>query len=136
MIAAAVALTACQSGSAQDCKVRDQQAPQCLERFRGKSDREILLGCFPFSQPQRISGAWVSGFETNEFYEGEQASPALINKETGDTELEIDGVGRAGPHPTVFQIEFIGWRSQCDMGLPHHIIIVDRVISKQDRSAG
>ena len=96
----------------------------------------MLLGCFPFSQPQRISGAWVSGFETNEFYEGERASRSLINKQIGHTELEIGNVAPVGPYPTVFQMEFIGRRSQCDMGSPRHIIIVDQVISRQERGAG
>jgi hypothetical protein len=126
---AAVGLAACQSGSAKDCNIPKEEGLRCLERYRCRSDRELLLGCFPFSQPERISGAWVSGFETNEFYEGEKASPSLVNKRIGDTELELGDDGPAGPYPIVSDMVFLGRRSQCEMAPSRHIIIVDQIIS-------
>jgi hypothetical protein len=134
-LVALMALGACNSGPPANCKVAGEQAMQCIERYSGKSDDDMLPGCFPFSKPERIFGAWVSGFETNEFYEGEQASPALVNKHGGHTELELEDVGSTGPFPVVFDMEFIGRRSQCDMGVPRHIILVDQLISRQERSA-
>jgi hypothetical protein len=134
MLVAALALGSCQPGPPQDCKVAAEQAMRCMEVYRGKSNREMLLGCFPFSSPERIAGAWVTGFETNEFYEREQASPALIHKRVGDTELHIEGES-APATPTVFQMEFLGRRSQCATGFPRHIILLDRVISKKASTA-
>jgi len=105
---------------------------ECIHGYDNKPDREMLLGCFPFSSPERIKGAWVHGFETNEFYEGSVASPALINKSVGDTELEIDEADRPVSLPKVFQLDFVGRRSRCDMGFPRHIIIVDRINARHE----
>lgn len=131
-ILALVTLSGCSVEPPQDCKVAFKQGFQCTERYRGKSDREMLLACIPFTKPERITGAWVHGFETNEFYEGESASAALIGKRIGDTELEIEGADRLGPSRRLFQMDFIGRRSRCDMGFPRHIIIVERIKSQRE----
>ena len=135
VVISAFALASCSSDPPRDCEVASKQALQCLERFRGKTDRELLLGCFPFSLPQRVAGAWVSGFETNEFYEGKKASPSLIHKAVGDTGLQFQMMENHGPSIRVYQIEFVGRRSQCEMGFPHHTIVVDRVISQAEAEA-
>lgn len=132
IISGAIALTSCNGGPPQDCKVVRHDAPTCIQRFSGQADRELLLGCFPFSKPARITGTWVHGFEINEFYEGQHASPAPINKKIANTELEIDTADRVGPFPKVFQMDFVGRRSQCDMGIPNHIIIVDRIFARRE----
>lgn len=92
----------------------------------------MLLGCFPFSKPERITGAWVAGFETNEFYEGEPASASLVNRRVGDTQLAIEIPVRSGPFLQMYQLDFVGRRSLCDMGFPKHIIVVDRIISRRE----
>lgn len=115
----------------QNCKVAEKQAFQCLERNGGKSHREMLLACLPFSKPERISGAWVFGFETNHFFEGEQAS--LEHKgRTSTTKLEPGLELGLDTRPKPYQVEVVGRRSQCDMGFPRNIILVDRVIAKQE----
>ncbi len=129
-ISAAFAVAACQAGPPRDCEVAGKQGLECIERYRGKSDSKMLLGCFPFSKPERIAGAWAHGFETNEFYEGQRASASLVNKGVGETQLQIEGVQSGGPAVRVYQIEVIGRRSRCDMGFPHHIIVVEKVVSK------
>lgn len=116
----------------QDCKIAEKQAFQCLERNAGKSDRELLLACFPFSKAERVTGAWVFGFETNYFFEGEQASLEHLNGRTSTTELEPGLELGLDTRPKPYQVEFVGRRSQCDMGFPRNIILVDRVISKQE----
>jgi hypothetical protein len=108
-----------------------------MERFEGQSDRKLLLACLPFAPPERIAGAWVTGFETNEFYEGERAAPSLIHRNVGHTQLEIDEAkGPVEPTPRLYQMEFVGRRSQCDGGFPRHTIIVDKIISKTESAAG
>ena len=131
-IAAALALAGCQSEKAPNCDLADLGVRQCVDQLGRAPDREMLLTCLPFSPPERITGAWVVGFEANEFYEGQQASPALINKRVGDTGLEIDERYWVGPEPRVFQIELVGRRSRCDMGFPRHLIVVDRVIARRE----
>ena len=127
----AAVLTGCNAGPPQDCKMAGKQALQCLERNDGKSDRDLLLACFPFSKPERIAGAWVYGFETSEFYEGERASPEHLKGRASDTDLELEVELGLDSRPRVYQVDFIGRRSQCDMGLPSNILLVDRVISKR-----
>ena len=131
-LVAFITAAGCGQGAPQKCEVAKAQGFECLERHRGKSDRQMLLGCFPFSPPERITGAWVHGFETNEFYEGDTASRELINRAVGDTQLEVDGSEQLGARLRVFQIDFVGRRSQCDMGFPRNIILVDRVSSRRE----
>ena len=133
-----LALTGCDPsspnnlGPPRDCEAANKQGIQCTNRH-ANNGREMLLRCFPFSEPERIRGAWVAGFETNEFYEGEQVSGSLIGKRVGDTQLEIDiQLRRPGPFPQMFQLDFIGRRSLCDMVFPNHIIVVDRIISREE----
>ena len=135
VVAIAVVLSSCQSGAPQDCEVADAEALQCIERYRDKSDREMLEGCYPFSPSERIAGAWVTGFEINEFYEGAQASADLVHKQVGDTALEIESVKKRRPTPTIYQMEFLGRRSLCDMGFPRHVIVVDRVLRRDMKTA-
>ena len=125
-----VGLAACRSGPPENCEVANQQGFECSERYRDRSDRELFLACLPFSRAERIAGAWVTGFETNEFYEGQRASSSLIHKSIGHTQLIFAEQGSPVPSTTVYQMEFVGRRSKCDMRFPRHHIIVDRVISK------
>ena len=130
VISALVALASCDASPPRDCSVAGKQALQCMSKFGNAHDREMLLACFPFSKPERIEGAWYHGFELNAFYEGAHAPSAYQGLPgpvgTGleyDPNLPVDGNVR------VRQMELIGRRSQCSMGLPEHIIVVDRVIS-------
>lgn len=130
------ALAGCQSSPPRDCNQAEKQALQCMERNHGKDGRELLLACFPFSQPERIAGSWAMGFELNAFHEGKRPAASLAF-EGSDTELEIapeketaesldDGL------PKLFEVEFVGRRSQCDMGIPRHIIVVDRLVLRRE----
>ena len=126
----ATLLTGCAAGPPKDCKLADKQGFRCLDRNAGKSDRDLLLSCFPFSAPERIAGAWVYGFETNRFYEGERASRAHLERES-ETGLDMRFDLGLDTRPSVYQVDFIGRRSQCDMGWPRNIFLVDRVMSRQ-----
>ena len=132
-----VLLAGCGSRVPQTCKPSPKQTSECMARHKG-NDREMLLSCFPFTRPQRIAGAWITGFETNEFYEGAVASRSLINSQVGDTELEVEipQAHLAIPSPKVFALDMLGRRSNCDMGYPHHIIVVDRVLGIREASGG
>ena len=93
----------------------------------------MLLACFPFSKPEKIAGAWYVGFETNVFVEGQEAKAGeppdegkLASLEYG-SDLPNDGRLRA------LKVQFIGRRSECPMGLPDRMIVVDRMISRTVR---
>jgi hypothetical protein len=119
-------------GSPKDCAEAMRHDFQCTGRFPAKDERLMLLSCFPFSEPKRINGAWVTGFEANEFYEGEQTSGARTHKGISDTQLVISIPSQPGPFMQFYQLEFVGRRSLCDMGFPRHIIVVDRIISARE----
>ena len=116
----------------KDCAEAMRHDFQCTGRFRAKDERLMLLSCFPFSEAERINGAWVPGFEAHEFYEGEQTAGARTHKGISDTQLVINIPSRPGPFMQFYQLEFVGRRSLCDMGFPRHIIVVDRIISARE----
>lgn len=114
-----------------------------MRKFQSGQDREMLLGCFPFSKPETMKGVWFTGFEANTFYEGERASPDLLKRylappdaktmrwgrfttlvfgRSGNPDIPSDGKLR------VFQIDFVGRRGTCPAG-PERTIVVDRVLS-------
>lgn len=132
VVAVVVAVGGCAQPKPLDCKPPREKAFGCLERYEGQSYRQMLLGCFPFSEPERIAGAWVHGFETNEFYERASASRELIHKAVGHTQLQLEDSEKLGSTYRVFQMEIVGRRSRCNMGFPRHIIVVDRVLSQAE----
>jgi hypothetical protein len=137
LILAAMGLAACQPRAPQDCASAARQAPACIERHRagGTDGRDFLLDCFPFSDPERIAGAWVTGFETDEFYEGQVATASLIHRDVGGTQLvmeEEEEGARDGALLRLYQMELTGRRSRCEMGFPRHYVIVDEVISRTE----
>jgi hypothetical protein len=105
-----------------------------MQRFGNGHDREMLLACFPFSKPQKIAGAWYVGFETNAFVEdqeakaGEPPEDGKLASLVYASDLPHDGRLRA------LQVQLIGRRSECPMGYPDRIIVVDRMISRAVRS--
>lgn len=115
-----------------------------MQRFGSAQDRQMLLACFPFSKPERMEGAWITGFETDSFYEGAKASPEYLKLETTPTDLNdartqhhatlifgsqfssnlpVDGKLRA------IQLQIVARGEKCPILPPDHTIIVDRVIS-------
>jgi hypothetical protein len=130
LLAVFAALGACHADPPRDCSVVDSQARQCISEFGSGDDREMLLACFPFSKPENIEGAWYFGFELNAFYE-DMPAPTVYRDPPGpaDTSLEYDPHLPNDGNVRVLQMQVIGRRSQCPMGLPEHIILVDRVIA-------
>jgi hypothetical protein len=123
-------VAACQAAPPKDCTVAHKQAQECMGRFHSGQDRQMLLGCFPFSKPEKIEGAWYYGFELNSFSEGARATPRDVAPPVGgDVSLEYDPHLPIDGRVRVLQMQIVGRRSQCPMGLPDHIIVVDRVIS-------
>lgn len=114
------------------CNAPPQEIMKCVNRWHQVSDRAMFLKCFPFSGPEHITGVWVSGFETNIFFEGKPVSLKLMYEKQGDTGLVMDKEGPSGPFPQTFAMELIGRRPVCEMGFPHHNIVVDRVISQRE----
>lgn len=119
----------CKASPPQDCSLAGRQVLQCMEDHIGSDDRALLLACLPFSKPQRISGTWVYGFELNQFFSGQRASSQFLRSVESDTSLEVEDDIPNDERRRVFQVDVIGRRSRCDMGVPKHVIVVDRVVS-------
>ena len=150
-VAPLAVLTACQSAPPADCKLALKQVHDCFQRFQGANDsRKMLLACLPFSPAEKISGAWVVGFEANSFHEGVKASSDLLrfeltrNPDPHDVRsanyatlvldpksgpaLPLDGKLRA------LQVVFIGKREKFPITPPVHNIVVDQVLSTTIRA--
>jgi hypothetical protein len=121
-------MASCKAGPPQDCKLATEKGCSVLDRNSWTSEREALLACLPFSKPERVAGAWVYGFETNLFYEGERASRNFPLR-ASNTSLDLEADAKMDGHLRIYQVEIIGRRSQCDMGLPRNVVLVDRIIS-------
>ena len=117
------------------CDAPPLEIRKCIDRWHQVSDRAMFLKCYPFSGPEHFKGVWAFGFETNIYVDGESPTTKLIEEKLGDTELVMDREP-VGPFPAgfarTFAIEFVGRRSLCEMGFPHHYIVVDRVISQRE----
>jgi hypothetical protein len=95
------------------------------------TDRQKLLACLPFSEPQEIRGLWLYGFEQNVFLEGltvstldERKPPRTYAQlQSYDPHLPLDG------RSSMLQMKLIGRRSLCPI-FPGEWIVVDRVLSK------
>jgi len=143
-------LTGCHAARPPDCNLVAKQASGCIQRFEGARDeRRMLLACFPFSEPVRIRGAWVSGFELNSFFEGAEASADLLrfeltpNPDPRDVRVTHHATlvmePKSGPtlpddgKVRVLQVDFIGRREICPILPPDHTIVVDRILSASIR---
>ncbi|MFL6861937.1 MAG: hypothetical protein ACJ8DZ_02945 [Allosphingosinicella sp.] len=132
LLCAFAAVSACHAvAPPPDCRLVARQAPKCLLSHRRADERALLLGCFPFSAPETITGAWVHGFETNEFYERVPASARLADRRGSDTALETEAERPDDERIRVWQVTLVGRRSQCDMGLPPKVIVVDRIVASK-----
>jgi hypothetical protein len=119
----------CKPSPPRDCATARRKALQCLSHRYPGGNHEALLACFPFSKPERIEGAWVEGFEHNQFFEGQRASAAQLRSEAYGTQLETDMPTPSDGRLRAIQVQFIGRRSLCDMGYSPNVIIVDRFMS-------
>jgi hypothetical protein len=130
LVLSLAALSGCRaSAPPRDCRLAAEQAPQCFRAHQGQADRDLLLGCFPFSGPETIAGAWVYGFENNAFYEHARASARMARVKRSDTALEA-GINLPNDGRTrVLQVTLVGRRSRCDLGYPPKAIVVDRIIA-------
>jgi hypothetical protein len=143
-------LGGCHAAAPPDCDLVSKKASGCFRRFEGThDDRKMLLTCFPFSEPERMRGAWVTGFELNSFYEGAKASADLVgpeltpNPDPRDVRVTRHATlvfaPRSGPtvpvdgKVRVLQVEFIGRRELCPILPPDHTIVVDRIVSASIR---
>lgn len=110
-----------------------------MSRFRHGQSREMELACFPYSAPNRMTGAWVTGFEVNTFYENMRASPEIFKGDIAphagkpvvatDTELVMENLIPTDGKLRVFQMVFIGRRAKCPIGLDRKIV-VERLLSR------
>ena len=144
-------LTGCHAARPPDCNLVAKQASGCIQRFEGARDeRRMLLACFPFSEPVRIRGAWVSGFELNSFFEGAEASADLLRFELTPNpdprDVRVSNYAtlvfgpKAGPSLPpddgkirLLQVDLIGRRETCPILPPVHTIVVDRLLSASIR---
>lgn len=123
------ALSSCKASPAPDCRTAVKEGRQCMEQHASDGFGKTLLACFPFSKPESIKGAWVYGFERNQFYEGQRASLDLIQTSRSRVELEAHVILPNDGRLRVLQMEIIGRRSICEMGVMPNLIVADQVIS-------
>lgn len=133
---AAIAFSNCASSEPVDCRVVQAQMPACLERFADRGGRAFLVGCQPYSEPQRIAGTFVEDFEFNEFFEGRRVSPdrawQFPERSTRldiERPLHLDAAGN--PMAIVTYLVFEGRRPLCDLIPEERWLIVDRIVSEQ-----
>ncbi len=93
---------------------------RCEETNKGKSAKEILLACLPFSEPLKTNGVWVVGFEKNDFFEGSRTPPPEIiwTETTGANLIADEGVRPPtdrGEYRAV-RVEIVGRRALCALG--------------------
>jgi hypothetical protein len=101
-------------------RVKDEKsAARCLTANAPRGETEATLTCFPFSEPQYLSGIWVTGLESSTFFEGAKTFESSMLFEGGDTWLTPDAArpettrSMQGEATRAYQVELIGRRSLC-----------------------
>ena len=102
-----------------------QSVDRCFEQNRANGEAASLVACLPFSERLVTSGIWVVGFEKNDFFEGRGARlpPAdVMWKQSTGASLIVDDkvqekVAPAGPHVYALQVEVVGRRALCPVGV-------------------
>jgi hypothetical protein len=132
---ALVLLTACGGPRSIDCSQRkDADTLRCIDRNAAKGDRATLLACSPFSGSEKIAGLWVTGFEKNDFFEGDRPSGNEVVTRVSDTELVTDEHVRSAAPYDAMEVELVGRRSMCAITkLKPHLILVDEMKVKERR---
>ena len=107
---------------------------RCMDEMESKGERAMLLKCLPFSEPEEISGVWVTGFERNAFFEGRRATDEYILTGYSDTELITAEGGRATENYEALEVELTGRRSLCPFTkITPHLIVADKMKVKSAR---
>jgi hypothetical protein len=109
----------------------------CFRTINGEPGRLTDAECYNFTDPQRMRGVAVTGFETGSFYPGRATLPQ--NGEASDIWVEIDP--RLLPADArndcrkgcVLYLDFVGRRTAVagrygHLGVSKHQIVVDRVL--------
>ena len=73
--------------------------PQAVRDHCLSSGGENLgeASCLPFAPPQRMSGLWIVGFETSEFFPGATARPSRAPRLSERTALSISNMFQTSP---------------------------------------
>jgi hypothetical protein len=110
-----------------------------MRHSKGSSDRDFLQDCIGLRKPERINGAWATGFEVNVFLEGARATPDVLRMFDGrpspetarntTTSLVVSSDVPNDGKLRLFEVDFIGRRERCPLG-PYQGIVVDRMLSK------
>jgi len=134
---ATVGMSSCTSPSSPDCThLNPIHTSQCFDQERSKGERQMLLRCFPFSPPEKISGLWVVGFEKNDFFEGKAApTESDLSKNSGTRLISDDSRPSESGIVKAFQVQLTGRRSICEFSkIDPHLIIVDRITVQEEYS--
>ena len=82
----------------------------------GSDNRRMLLTCFPYASTERVSGVWITGFETSYFIDGATALPKDWRVEKAQAKLAVSPrrirqvFDLAHGTRRVFQVTFFGRR--------------------------
>ena len=106
-----------------------------MSENQSKGDRAMLLKCLPFSEPEKIAGLWVVGFEKNDFFEGRRPTGRSIITRASDTKLvAVDDVRSTAPYDAL-EVELTGRRLLCPTNpvQPHLIVANDLRVKSRRR---
>ncbi|HET6941116.1 MAG TPA: hypothetical protein VFH89_03030 [Sphingomicrobium sp.] len=109
----------------------------CFRTTNGKPGRLADAECYNFTDPQRMRGVAITGFETGSFYPGRTTLP--LNGEESDTWVEIDSrmlpanVRNNCKKGCALYLDFVGRRTAIagrygHLGVSKYQIVVDRVL--------
>jgi hypothetical protein len=131
------ACTAQPSGAGFDGNCREATEPerlrQCVAQRAQSNDRDVLLACLPFSQPEHLRGLWAIALEDSSFSEGATSFRRDMSGSMG-TWLEPDRWSseqtRSGEGERVkaYLVEFVGRRSLCRSGYGHMGVYANEVL--------
>jgi hypothetical protein len=132
-------LSGCTHHEQVDCTALQWPAlSKCFDENKSRGEPASLLACLPFSQPVKTEGTWVVGFEKSDFFEGKRIPPADVmwTQSTG-SDLIVDDrtrerIAPAGPQIYAFQVDVVGRRALCPIGvLNSYPIAVERLKIKR-----
>jgi hypothetical protein len=107
---------------------------RCMEENGSRGERATLLKCLPYSEPVKITGLWVVGFEKNDFFEGMRPTGESIIRQDSDTELVTNADVRSTAPYDALEVELTGRRSLCRFTeVTPHVIVVDNLKVKSRR---
>jgi hypothetical protein len=139
LVLVTLALTSCteveRKAPSLDCEVAEREFFACMDATERTNE---CLKLIPFGQPEQLTGIWIFGSESNQFFENQTAVPHNYWLDDGPMiSLMIEGSSLAdlvsgSSDSFVVDVSFVGRRELCDLdNSPYSNTVVDRVVSQR-----